>query len=270
MKSPLCGYYGGKGRLAPLIASLIDMQGCNSYIEPFCGGASVYFALNKGRAGRNYTINDFNRKIANFYTVIKTQCDDLLRLIDNRMVFSKQWHADAQEVWNADIADEVEHAWSLWYSINTSFSSMVGGTFSRTPDVMHRQKVRLIRGRRRVVAAKDIIDMAAVRCEDANELILSVDSADCIIYVDPPYVDANQSHYGGYMQADFDNLLDILGKMKGKFILSHYQNKRLSEYIDKYGWHLRKISTRTSIHCGSHNEREEWLVHNFVDGLRLA
>lgn len=269
MKSPLCGYYGGKGRLAPDIAAMIDRQEWTGYVEPFCGGASVYFAINKGDPKRGYTLNDYNGKIVNFYSVIKTRPDDIMKIIDDRFIFSKQWHQHAREIWDKDIEDEVEHAWSLWYMVTASFGSILGGTFSRQPGDMSKQILRMHRGKKRMVDAIGQLELATIDCMDANELVAKYDRAANIFYIDPPYVDANQSHYSGYTQESFDELLHILGNMKGKFILSHYQNDNMEACIDKYSWHVKRIATHTAASNQGNTYREEWLVYNFVDGVKL-
>jgi DNA adenine methylase len=58
---------------------------------------------------------------------------------------------------------------------------------------------------------------------------------DGFFYLDPPYVGANQGHYDGYTQEDFDALLITLESLKDKFLLSSYRNKALVEYADRNG-----------------------------------
>lgn len=269
MKSPLCGYYGGKGRMASDIADMIDRQDWLGYIEPFCGGASVFFAIQKGNPQRGYTLNDLDSKIINFYTVAKTRCDELVALIDKRQIASSEWHQLSREVWRADIKDEVEHAWATWYSIITSFSCILGAPFSRIPDNMSRQPRRLRVGKDRVNHAVKMLEMVTLENIDAIELIKKYDRPGNIYYIDPPYVGANQSHYEGYSQKDFDNLLKTLGELRGKFILSHYQNDALDACINKYGWHVKQVKTNAAVHTTVSSPRVELLVYNFVDGVNL-
>ncbi|WP_366143599.1 DNA adenine methylase [Flavobacterium sp.] len=56
----------------------------------------------------------------------------------------------------------------------------------------------------------------------AHQVILSRDSEDAFIYADPPYVNTNQGHYGGYTEEHFIRDLDVLAHVKGKFLLSNY------------------------------------------------
>ena len=82
-------------------------------------------------------------------------------------------------------------------------------------------------------------------------------------YCDPPYVGANQGHYGGYTQEHFNELLNTLSRIKGKFILSSYQNEELIRYVNEFDWKQHKIL----LHLGSGNtrnkKRQEILTTNF-------
>lgn len=80
--------------------------------------------------------------------------------------------------------------------------------------------------------------MAIVQIENKNavDLIKSLDTEDTFFYCDPPYLNACQGHYGGYTEEHFDELLDALSKIKGKFLLSSYPNDNLEVYRKKFGW----------------------------------
>ena len=65
MKTPLT-YYGGKQQLAATILKLIPEH--TSYVEPFIGGAAVFFAK---EPSESEVINDTNGELINFYEVLK-------------------------------------------------------------------------------------------------------------------------------------------------------------------------------------------------------
>jgi len=43
-------------------------------------------------------------------------------------------------------------------------------------------------------------------------------------------------HYDGYSEQDFENLLSLLAKIKGKFLLSAYPSSILARYVKQFGW----------------------------------
>jgi DNA adenine methylase len=80
-----------------------------------------------------------------------------------------------------------------------------------------------------------------IECCDALRIIQKCDSPETFFYCDPPYVGADQGHYDGYSQDDFDRLLDVLSGLRGKFILSSYRNTALTACIKKYKWESVEI-----------------------------
>ena len=55
-------------------------------------------------------------------------------------------------------------------------------------------------------------------------------------------------HYKGYTEKDFENLLQLLSKIKGKFLLSSYPSEILEKYTKKYKWSTQKIEMPVTIH----------------------
>ena len=65
MRTPIT-YYGGKQQLADTIVKLIPPH--RVYVEPFIGGAAVFFAKTPSECE---IINDINSEIVNFYEVVQ-------------------------------------------------------------------------------------------------------------------------------------------------------------------------------------------------------
>ena len=43
-------------------------------------------------------------------------------------------------------------------------------------------------------------------------------------------------HYKGYTISDFENLLQLLSSIKGKFMLSSYPSQILNQYVSRNNW----------------------------------
>ncbi len=57
------------------------------------------------------------------------------------------------------------------------------------------------------------------------------DSSQTFYYLDPPYPDCCQQHYKGYDTNDFQELLELLETIEGKFLLSNYMSPMLDRFI---------------------------------------
>ena len=109
---------------------------------------------------------------------------------------------------------------------------------------------------------------------DGHQLISRFsDRSEIFFYIDPPYVGCDQGHYGGYTRADFSKLIDILKKIKGKFILSHYYNEESADSIDRLmrnnNMRMEKVPAIQSASIKSRERVEELLIYNYNGGRGL-
>lgn len=74
---PILKYAGGKSKEIPVIEKYIPKF--EHYFEPFCGGASLFFYLNKP----NSHINDINQHLINFYLSLKNNSETILKEIEH-------------------------------------------------------------------------------------------------------------------------------------------------------------------------------------------
>ena len=84
MVGPLA-YLGGKNRVAKKIIALIPEHTC--YIEPFCGGAQVFFHKEPAKVE---VLNDLNEDVFNFLRVCQMHYEEFLRYLQFSIV-SRKW-----------------------------------------------------------------------------------------------------------------------------------------------------------------------------------
>lgn len=270
MRSPLIGYYGGKGRMAAEIADIIQQQHWRTYVEAFVGGASVFYRLDK-TPQKDYMLNDKDSRIINFWQVVQNKPDELIRFIDSRAVASRELHLRARqyfvEAQGIDYSThDIELAWALWYLLRTSFSGKFDEVMRRAANCCTKNINNIINSKADLPQMVQHIQFALIDKDDACAVIVKYDSPATMFYLDPPYVDAFQAHYGGYMQADFDRLLDVCAALQGKFVLSHYDNPQLTERAAKQGWHIIRREIFCSVSSAGHTQRTELLCTNFQPG----
>ena len=97
------------------------------------------------------------------------------------------------------------------------------------------------------------------------------DNKDDFFYCDPPYFNSDMGHYKGYTEKDFENLLESLSKIKGKFLLSSYPSELIERYTKKYKWHTQKIEgIPVSVGLGKHKMKTEVLTGNYPIEIEFA
>jgi DNA adenine methylase len=234
MKTPL-SYYGGKQQLASKILGLIPEH--RIYCEPFLGGAAVFFAKEPSPVE---IINDTNGELINFYEVLQRDFSALEKEKTISLHSRKQHHQAKVIYENPEMFDRVKRAWAVWMLANASYGSILDSGFGYDTSGKYSKKLN----NKRINFSVDYairLQQAQIECCDALRIIKSRDTVETFFYLDPPYVGADQGHYDGYSQEDFDALLQLLENLQGKFLLSSFRNKSLAEYSSQNGWRTLEI-----------------------------
>jgi DNA adenine methylase len=232
LKTPI-SYYGGKQSMLKHILPLIPDH--KIYVEPFFGGGAVYWAK---EPSKTEVINDVNANIVNFYEVLKHSFFSLRDKIEATL-HSRLTYKSAMVIYNCPwLFDRTIRAWAFWVVTNQGFSCKIGA-WGYDRDKRAKTIANKVEAFKEVLT--DRMRTTQVEQNDAHKVIASRDSLETFVYADPPYIDTNQGHYGGYMAEHFKRDLDALVAMKGKFLLSTYPSAVLDGYIKKYGWYSRPI-----------------------------
>lgn len=260
LRTPI-SYYGGKQKLAQTILQFIPEH--TLYAEPFLGGAAVFFAKKPSDVE---VINDTNKELINFYRVCKTRFHELQSLI-RVTLHSRDQHDDAWVIYNKPhLHDEVRRAWAVWVLSTQSFSSMIDGSWGY--DKTERTTTKKITNKRDEFTEQIAIRLqnAQIESADALYIIQSRDTPKSFFYCDPPYYNSNCGHYDGYSYQDFENLLESLTNIKGKFLLSSYPSDVLKKYRKQYGWHQWSVELGVSVNnkSGYQKRKVEVLTANYA------
>jgi len=141
---------------------------------------------------------------------------------------------------NPGMFDRVKRAWAVWMLANGSYGCMMDGGFGYDRTGSTSKKLANKR------AGFDVdyairLQRVQIECCDALRIIGSRDTPKTFFYLDPPYVGSDMGHYDGYTQMDFDALLRKLEGIQGKFLLSSFRNRSLTELAKRNGWHAEEI-----------------------------
>jgi len=260
LRTPI-SYYGGKQRMLRHILPLIPSH--DKYVEPFCGGAAVFFAKQPAKLE---VINDKNGEVINFYRCCKENQPALQRRISS-ILHSRAIHRQAVLVYkNPQNYNKIERAASFFICSAMCFGSIIGGSFSTNKSVPNSSMPKRLIGKKKLFSyhLARRFDNAIIESLDAVKLIEMYDSDDAFFYVDPPYYNADMGHYGGYTADDFESLLSTLSKIKGKFLLSCYPSDLIKKYVEKNGWRSKEFAAYTSATLSCKNrQRTEMLTFNY-------
>lgn len=249
-KTPI-SYYGGKINLLKEILPLIPNH--RIYTEAFFGGGAVFFAK---EPVESEIINDTNGMVVNFYEVARSDFQALKSKIESTL-FARDAYTIAWVAYRVPhlFDNKVFRAWAFYVATNMGFSCKIGSwgydRYGKRAKAFLNKKLRFDE------KISERLERVQVENNDACKVIQSRDAKDAFHYVDPPYINTNQGHYGGYSEADFRNLLETLSNIKGKFLLSSYPSEILDQYIKKNRWHTKTFEKPLSASNGATQKKRK-------------
>jgi DNA adenine methylase len=267
LKTPV-SYYGGKQKMLPHILPLIPPH--INYTEAFCGGAAVFFAKPPARFE---VLNDLNGALVAFYRCMKLRFEELDALIQatlhSRSTHAKAWaiYSEVEQLSAYDLSPEkeLELAWALWVVSSQSFAGVLR-TWGYGCD-NHMIPKGIKNKKKGFGKLAERFNSTTIECRDALWVLERYDNAEAFHYIDPPYIGSDCGHYKGYTETDFAALIELLTKLKGRFLLSSYPNEMLNEVAKEQGWIQKEIVMQLNVNgnTGKNQNRKktEMLTMNY-------
>ncbi|MGD0459117.1 MAG: DNA adenine methylase [Terriglobia bacterium] len=233
------GWYGGKFNHLDWLLPLLPK--CHHYCEPFAGSAAVL--LNREPSPVE-TYNDVDGEVVNFFRVLRTQSDDLVRAIGltpfSREEFYLAISTNGHSITNLERARRffirarqartgLAQTASLgrWANCKNTSRAGMSGVVSRwlgSVDGLPNIALRLLR--------------VQIENRPAVEIIKLYDSPGTLFYCDPPYVHSSRGDAKAYSfeMADTEHLelSKVLNRCKGNVALSGYRCDLMDELYKEW------------------------------------
>lgn len=238
VKRPVLRYHGGKWLMAPWIIQ--HMPKHKVYVEAFGGGGSVL--LRKDRVSAE-VYNDLDGLVVNIFRILQdpAKADQVCR----RLSLTPYARSEFDRTYT-EPADEIE--WAC-FMIMRSFMGHGTDSIGRTCRTGFRGKMTDNRALpseawaswpRSVAEFVDRLRGVVIENRQATEVILRMDTASTLFYVDPPYVSSTRSSLDGGRGAshgyrceltddDHVALAEVLSGVKGMVMLSGYSSPLYDE-----------------------------------------
>lgn len=178
-------YAGGKFYARKLIVKHLPVH--STYIEPFCGGASIFFA--KPKVAHN-TLNDIDRDLINCLTIIRDQPQALIEALKGEKA-EKTRHHYYKNIFKP--TNKLERALRWFYLNRTSYSGIMnmqncywgyGDKYSMRPENWPRNILR----------TSQKLQHVKLTSHDFEKLIDNAPD-DAFLFIDPPYYNADQDKF---------------------------------------------------------------------------
>lgn len=229
----LLKYYGSKNYLSKILVKILPRH--KVFVDVF-GGSGIVTIVKPKDISEVEVYNDLYEPLCIFFSVIKDK--EKAKMLQDKLfdVLSKYksyddlrgLYLESRTYIKKGIYKELssfETAYHLFWSLNLSYSGTMSG-FS-----YEREKQRmssLISKVSRILLVSDRFRDVIIENQKFQEILKKYDSQDTLFYLDPPYVESSRRKKKVYqleMSTEQHKILsDMLLNLKGKFILSGYDN----------------------------------------------
>jgi DNA adenine methylase len=252
MVGPLA-YLGGKNRVARKIISLMPKHTC--YIEPFCGGAQVFFHKEPSKVE---LLNDLNEDIFNFLRICQQHWEELVRYLRFAIV-SRRWF-DLFEKTPPETLTDVQRAARFFFLQKNCYGGLIlrrnfsvsvqdGSNYNpeRIPELLRKAHGRLLN--------------VQLECLPYQDILRKYDRTYTFFYLDPPYF--NKPFYKfNFKEEDYAELAERLKKLKGQFLLSLNDTPEIRRIFQ--GFNIKSLQLVYSSQRQTGKLYQELLISNYT------
>lgn len=187
-------YPGGKTRLYFLVKKLIKVNNCQTYIEPYAGGAGVALKLLFNNDVQKIMINDFDKAIYSFWYSVLNYTDELVKKIEETPITMDEWYIQKNIYENKSNSKSIlELGFATLFLNRTNRSGIlkagvIGGKSQQGKYKLDCRfnKVELIRKIKKIASFKARIKLYNLDAEDFIRRNISK-TKDSFTFFDPPY-----------------------------------------------------------------------------------
>lgn len=236
-KSPI-NWFGGKYYMANDIIRLFPKH--KVYVEVFGGAGHILF---KKEPSEIEVYNDIDSGLYLFFKILRDENKaNILKQKLDLTPYSREEFYHCRDTWKNE-KDEIEKVRKWYVATMQSFSTNFS-TWSHSKNKSRRgmsQAVSQWLGKIENDLPKAVERLKTVQIEnmDYKDLIKKYDGKDTLFYLDPPYIHKTRQMTYQYTHEMTDQqheeMINILLHIKGKAILSGYDNEIYNKLLDN-GW----------------------------------
>lgn len=265
-------WQGGKTYHLDWLLPIINIATHNCFVEVFAGSGSVL--LNK-EPSRVEVYNDINEEVVNFFKVLRQKPDEIVKLLQLTPYSRKEF---IEACGDTSTKDDLERARLFFVKARQVRNGMATlatpGKWSYTKKDSRGKRAltvnQWLNSIDQLFEISERLKQVQIECVDALEVIERYDTEDTLFYLDPPYLfdtrSAKNYYKDEYSNDDHIKMLDSVKKIKGKVIISGYNNDLYNNALKNWQQSLRepKLSNSTLTNSTEKNFRQEVVWTNFT------
>lgn len=227
---PIAGYIGGKRNLARRITGLISTIPHTTYAECFVGMGGIF--LRRDVRPKAEVINDWSEDVSTFFRVLQHHYSAFLDMcrfqITSRSGFEKLLALDP-----ASLTDLQRSARFLYLQRLAFGGKVAGRTFGVAPS--NSARFDLTKLAPMLEALHERLAGVVIERLHWEAFIQRYDRPGTLFYLDPPYYGSENDYGKGlFDRSEFARMAEVLGGLKGRFILSINDHPDIRETFSEF------------------------------------
>jgi DNA adenine methylase len=242
-KTPL-RYPGGKQKLSPFIAELIEENGLagGHYVEPYAGGAGVAIELLFGGQASHIHLNDSCKGVYAFWRAVLNQTEELCSRISRAALTVDEWRRQRLIFAKPSAFSQIDVGFSTFFLNRCNRSGILSGGLigGLAQDGEWNMDARFPRNEliRRIESIALKRKAISVRGLDAEQFIrehLPVVPETALVYLDPPYFrKADRLYLNHYAPADHARIARVIQReIRHQWVVSYDNAPEIISFFAK-------------------------------------
>lgn len=276
-------WVGGKTQLLSELSDLFpDMSNINGYIEPFLGGASVFFYLksnfNDVLSKKKIYLSDINPELINCYKIVRDDVHGLIeRLIELQDKHCEEHYYKIRDIYPPGIGlSNVEKAAMFIYLNKTCFNGLwrVNKEGKFNAHIGCKDKIAIF-DKKQLMYDSSLLKNVHINVMSFENILKIDDVNNYFVYLDPPYYQIDdregRGNFTRYTKDGFHltrksmlpSVFKELDRLGCKIILSNaYTHLIETEFKD---FHIKKLKAKRMINSDGKNRGcvDEAIVLNY-------
>jgi len=252
MSKPIVPWMGGKRRLAKHILPLIN--GHKTYVEPFAGGAAIFFMKEPSKVE---VINDINSDVVNLYRVVRHHLDEFIRLFRYSLI-SREEFLTAKKV-DPDTLTDIQRAARFYFLQKMAFGARIEGrTFGVSPTTP--PKMNLTRIEEDLSLAHIRLARTYIENLPWEEIVKRYDRQQTMFYLDPPYW-GTEGYDVSFGLDNYTRMAELARAVKGRMVISVNDIPEMREAFD--GLTIETVQLNHTVGGAGGVKRGELIIRNW-------
>jgi DNA adenine methylase len=253
MANPIIPWLGGKRRLAKHILPVFPAHDC--YVEPFAGGAALFFMKEQSDVE---VLNDINGDLVNLYRVVKHHLEEFVKQFKWALVSRENYN------WLKITPDEtltdIQRAARFYYLQKMAFGGKVSGQTFGTATTSP-PRLNLLRIEEELSAAHLRLSRVYIEHLSWDDSVRRYDWPHTLFYLDPPYW--GTAGYGVPFELDqYSKMAELARSIKGKMIISVNDIPEMRQAFD--GLEMTAVPINYTVGgCGRSKPTNELIIRNW-------